>query len=282
MQEEEPYGCGVAGCGLHMPIALPLRAGGPAPGACKICPYASLVSSRKKQHALSPHVPYGFSARLSPISLSASPPRIASANPIPVHPRSRIRPVGDPHPHAPALANASAVRALAIHTHAKYSGFMEQHGACLQSQTRTGVVSARALRDRAATGGPPRTHLLLREHARGTPDLAARSEIPSTARLNPPAKLRAASAVPRSAIDSIAPPPRVDPHCRPSWLWSHFPGRPPRSPRPPRPPLPPLRAHSRLSESAHMPRWSARHPSESISWRSHAAPGRVRPPRLVV
>ena len=194
MQEEEPYGCGVAGCGLHMPIALPLRAG-PAPGACKICPYASLVSSRKKQHALSPHVPYGFSARLSPISLSASPPRIASANPIPVHPRSRIRPVGDPHPHAPALANASAVRALAIHTHAKYSGFMEQHGACLQSQTRTGVVSARALRDRAATGGPPRTHLLLREHARGTPDLAARSEIPSTARLNPPAKLRAASAV---------------------------------------------------------------------------------------
>ena len=218
MQEEEPYGCGVAGCGLHMPIALPISAG-PAPGAraryAHIFYASLLVSSRKKQHALSPHVPYGFSARLSPISLSASPPRIASANPIPVHPRSRIRPVGDPHPHAPALANASAVRALAIHTHAKYSGFMEQHGACLQSQTRTGVVSARALRDRAATGGPPRTHLLLREHARGTPDLAARSEIPSTARLNPPAKLRAASAVPRSAIGSILLRP-LSPPCGPS------------------------------------------------------------------
>ena len=153
MQEEEPYGCGVAGCGLHMPIALPLRGAGA--GRMQDMPICiASYSSRKKQHALSPHVPYGFSARLSPISLSASPPRIASANPIPVHPRSRIRPVGDPHPHAPALANASAVRALAIHTHAKYSGFMEQHGACLQSQTRSRAPASFPL-VRSATGPRP-------------------------------------------------------------------------------------------------------------------------------
>lgn len=71
--------------------------------------------------------------------------------------------------------------------------FVEQHGACLQSQTRAGVAPAPV---RSAPSAPSPLDC-------SCP--ISRAEIPSTARLNPPAKFRAASAVPRSAIGSITP-----------------------------------------------------------------------------
>jgi len=193
----------------------------PAPRPHSTCLYssarhvgASAIASSSKQHALSRTRSIGHLRSSLSLSLPRPPNRVREPQPR-YPPRSRIRPVGDPdpHPHAPAPRASARSRYIRMrNTH----WFVEQHGPCLQSQTRAGVAPAPV---RSAPSAPSPLDC-------SCP--ISRAEIPSTARLNPPAKFRAASAVPRSAIGSITPVwtlivdplGSVEPLC--TWLC-HFP-----------------------------------------------------------
>ena len=161
------------------------------------------IASSSKQHALSRTRSIGHLRSSLSLSLPRPPNCVREPQPR-YHPRSRIRPVGDPdpHPHAPAPRASARSRYIRMRNTVPI-GFVEQHGACLQSQTRAGVAPA-PVRSAPSAPSPLDSSCPI-----------SRAEIPSTARLNPPAKFRAASAVPRSAIGSILLRP-LSPPCGPS------------------------------------------------------------------
>lgn len=143
-------------------------------------------------------------------------PRIASANPNPGIPPGPASARSETQTRTPTPQPHERPRARGTYACEIPIGFVEQHGACLQSQTRAGVAPA-PVRSAPSAPSPLDSSCPI-----------SRAEIPSTARLNPPAKFRAASAVPRSAIGSITPMwtlivdplGSVEPLC--TWLC-HFP-----------------------------------------------------------
>lgn len=177
---------------------------------------ASAIASSSKQHALSRTRSIGhLRSFLSSLSLCLAP-RIASANPNPGIPPGPASARSETQTRTPTPQPHERPRARGTYACEIPIGFVEQHGACLQSQSRAGVAPA-PVRSAPSAPSPLDSSCPI-----------SRAEIPSTARLNPPAKFRAASAVPRSAIGSITPMwtlivdplGSVEPLC--TWLC-HFP-----------------------------------------------------------